>query len=191
MKVLLVSEGTHELGGALDALVARLLEGVQTETTCMKIKDVRRLHRGKGGGLFRKCLSALVEAERSGFDAIVVVVDQDGFPEREREMDQAQGWTTSNIKRAFGVAIKTFDAWMLADENALSSIFRTDISRQRSPEKIADPKSAFRNLMAACPTENSQSKLYAMISELTDLDVIVERCPKGFKPFAENVRRMA
>src|SRR5688500_4798500 len=52
--------------------------------------------------------------ETRGYDALVLVIDEDGISERVQELATAQQYAGSPIHRALGVAIRTFDAWMLA-----------------------------------------------------------------------------
>jgi hypothetical protein len=80
-------------------------------------KDIHA-HHGKGQGYFKKALRWILEAERRGYDALVLVIDQDNTPERVQEINKAQNDQRVTLRRALGVAIRTFDAWMLADEQA-------------------------------------------------------------------------
>lgn len=44
--------------------------------------------------------------------------------------------------RALGMAIRSFDAWMLADDGVLTLVLGKPIDTQPSPEKNRDPKEA-------------------------------------------------
>jgi hypothetical protein len=62
MRALLVSEGKHEEGGALESLVRRTAT-VPLEFTFRRANDARvRTHRGKGAGMFKRALAWMREA---------------------------------------------------------------------------------------------------------------------------------
>lgn len=205
MRILLVSEGAHELGAwdpwgkpvgpsALENFCRRLLSH-DAEFVRMKVSDPAvRTHgsAGRAGGYERRVWMWLNRAEREGFDALVLVIDQDNPDERRQEqLDRAQEDARFPIRRALGVAIRTFDAWMLADEQALSTAAGYRVPRQRDPERASDPKSICRQLReAGTRTEGPTSDFYALLAEQVELGLVEQRCPRGFRPFAERVRKL-
>lgn len=190
MKVLPVSEGKHELGGALEALVRRLSASV-LEIECAKVSEGSiHTHRGKGQGFYKRAIRWLLEARKRGYAAIVLVIDEDGHAERAIELTDAQQYAATDFPRAFGIAIRTFDAWMLADERALASVLGCQIQRQRTPEELTNSKHVCRDLLAASGEPASQSEMYARLAALVDLALLEARCPKGFAPFADRVRQL-
>jgi hypothetical protein len=134
----------------------------------------------------------LNRAHREGFDALVLVIDQDNPEERrQQQLDRAQDDLRFPIRRALGVAIRTFDAWMLADERALSALSGCDVPRQRDPEGLSDPKLVCRKLREGGECSDvSTSEFYAHLAEHLELSWLEQRCPKGFRPFAERVRKL-
>lgn len=190
MKALLVSEGKHESAGALQALVQRIAPKI-TSCTWMDVKcEEIHTHRGKGQGFFKRAVRWILEAKKRGFDVLVMVIDRDRNPERIGEIANAQveNRITAGIPRALGIAIRTFDAWMLADEGALSSILAVRVDRQRSPEEIADPKAICAALLVESDCGLWQRDMYAEVAKRIDLAQLEQRCPKGFGPFAERLR---
>ena len=189
MKVLLVGEGKHELSGALEKLAQRLCP---TKISCVSERvsrsDIHAFH-GKGPGYFKRALRWVIHAEKQGYDAIILVIDEDGKPERIAELLQAQNHVF-RFPRALGVAVKTFDAWMLADEAAIGKALACTISAPKSPERNRDPKKACKALLASSATGLTQSEFYRQIAEYLDIEVVRKRCKKGFKPFAERVRKL-
>ncbi len=194
MKVLIVAEGKHERSGSLETLVRRLL-------SCDLHSDVDDIHRRlsplHGIGGFDYCKRALQwvqEAQKRGYDAVVLLLDEDGYPDRTKGVNQAQVRLskTTMLPRALGVAVCTFDAWMLADEKALSEVLNRIVSCQPSPEGISDPKSVCQLLRDGSPEcELGLAEMYNLVAEKTRLDILDQRCPFGFKPFAERVRSLA
>jgi len=136
MKVLIVGEGASELAGALSTLVTRLASA-ELEIHQDKVSQSGiHVHHGKGGGCFKRAVRWMIEAEKRGFDAVVLIIDQDGRPERAKEFTEAQEYTRISIRRALGVAVKTFDTWMIADEAALTTVLDFPVNRQPDPEAI-------------------------------------------------------
>jgi hypothetical protein len=132
----------------------------------------------------------ILEAQKRGYDCIILVIDQDGFAEWAKQISDAQNSTISRLPRALGVAIRTFDAWMRADEKALTNALACKVVRQSEPETIAEPKEIARELFGNSDQRAKPSELYARIANAIDLDVLQSRCPKGFATFAERVRRL-
>lgn len=194
MKVLIVAEGKHERSGSLETLVRRLLSGNPE----FDLDDIhRRLSPLHGIGGFDYCKRALQwiqEAQKRGYDAIVLLLDEDGYPDRIKGIDQAQARLskTAMLPRALGVAIRTFDAWMLVDEKALSDTLSCIVLCQPSPEDIHDPKSVCKQLRDDSPDcKLGLAEMYASVAEKTCIEILEQRCPSGFKPFAERVRALA
>ncbi len=190
MRVLVVSEGKHEQSGALENLLRRLGGGGTVFDIDRVSSDRIRIHvvPGKGKPLFKRALRWLLEAEKRGLDALVLLIDQDGERERCRQIADAQdNEKLSHLPRAMGVAIETFDAWMLADEEALTMVLGHTVLTQPEPETIRDPKGVCAGLLGK---EMAQREMYAQIADKIDIVELSSRCPKGFKPFAEHVRRM-
>jgi hypothetical protein len=76
----------------------------------------------------------MLHATEKGFDALVFVTDADRQHERIPEFDQAQESTRFSISRALGIAVEAFDAWILADNSALSQVLEQAVSMQPLPE---------------------------------------------------------
>jgi hypothetical protein len=190
MNVLVVSEGKHEQAGALENLLRRLGGDEAIFTHDRVCNDTIHAVHGKGGGYFKRAVRWLLEAKKRGFDALVLLIDQDGERERSKQIADAQDTSLSPLPRAMGVAIRTFDAWMLADEMALTDVLGCPVTRQAEPETIRDPKQACASLLTNGQNQMAQSEMYARIAHRLDIAVLVSRCPSGFRPFAEHVRRV-
>jgi hypothetical protein len=89
-----------------------------------------------------------------------------------------------------GVAIRMFDAWMLADEKALTEILGDNINRQADPETIPNPKKVCAELLEDSQIQISQREMYARVSSKINIDILYDRCQSGFKPFATYVRNI-
>jgi len=190
MKVLLVSEGKHEKS-SLPLLVQRIAEH-EFEFEHARLADENLpAHHGEGKGFFKKALRWLLKAREGGYEGMILVVDRDGNRERQNEVNRAQAeQRVCDLPRALGVAVQSFDAWMLADEVALSKVLGWSVPRQRDPESIRNPKGTCAELLAGSPEELDQSTMYCKSAAILDLAQLTDRCPIGFRPFAELVRAL-
>ena len=189
MRVLIVSEGNHELGGALETLVERLKpRGPVYEWKKVSSPELR-VHAGKGPGYFKKALRCVLYAEANAYDAIVFVIDQDDDTSRRRQIDEAQDdLRMTRLPRALGVAVRTFDAWMLADEQALSKVLGVTVQRQPDPESIRDAKAVCQRHHDEANFGEGLTAMYAAVAGRAGPSAIEQRCPLGFAPFASRVR---
>ncbi|MBA2431924.1 MAG: DUF4276 family protein [Chthoniobacterales bacterium] len=191
MKVLIVAEGASELEGALKTIISRLasaeLDIHQDKVSAGRI----HAHHGKGQGYFKRAVRWMIEAEKRGFDAVILVIDEDGRHERTKEFTEAQNYAGRKIRRALGVAIRTFDAWMLADEVALTKVLNFPINCQPDPETIRHPKRALGSIHERIEEAQTAAAIYSEIADHINLDTLETRCPKGFAPFAQRVRALA
>ena len=199
MRVLVVAEGAHEIGAAneeeLNASPAlyRLIERtVEAQLTFHSLPWSKiRTHHGKGPGYFKKAVGALREAERRRCDALVMLVDEDGNRDRLLQFNRAQDdHSMSTLPRALGLAIRSFDAWILADEKTLSSVLQTTVQTQRSPEDAKNPKEECEQLLRNADSPLSPREVYAEVLLRCDLEIVERRCPKGFAPFVKRLREL-
>ena len=204
MRILVISEGKHELNhktrasktsGALVQLVLRILNHPQAiENLSVEWQDTRsfgvitRPDWGTGGADYkRKAMSWIRRAENEKYDAIVIVVDQDNAPDRREGLDGAQVDARLSLPRAIGLAVKSFDAWMLADEQAISKAIGRTIQTQRQPEGHKSPKDQMETIIANC---DGMSEVYSRIAEEARIQTLCTRCPKGFRPFHDRVAKL-
>jgi hypothetical protein len=205
VRVLLISEGSHEgqpdeeKPQALCALVKRVL-GESAKYEWLDVHDLPRGNPfpGKGGGHFKLALKALKHAKDHKFDAVVCVTDADRRHERITEFDAAQEDTRLKIPRALAIAVEAFDAWILADHQALGRVLNVKLGARPSPEgydggkgSARHPKQVCRQLMREHKWGRSQAEFYEAVCQGADLEVVAARCPKGFQPFLQRLRGLA
>ena len=193
MKVLVVAEGAHEREGALPALVRRLNPAiVDVECEAANTTEVRA-YRGTGEGFYKRALRWLIEADRRGYDALVFVIDRDGRRESVKEMNMAQdSLTQSQLPRALGVAIESFDAWILSDQQALSKVLECNVQQQPEVEKLKarEAKAKCMELLAESGSELWPREMYREVMARADIGRLERDCKKGFAPFAERVKTL-
>ena len=188
MRVLVVCEGEHEQSGALQNLLIKL-GGGQAEFTAEDVSNIR-VAQGIGSHFKKKAIACLRLATINQYDALVFLVDQDNDKKRIKQIQQAQEHQEEPLPRAMGVAIKTFDAWMLADEQALTKVLGYTIPTQPDPETENNPKQKCKELRDNSNKTIAQREMYAEIANQINIEILSARCPKGFKPFAENAKNI-
>ena len=201
--------GEPDRKGVVTILVRRLLaERLNREIAEWEIetKPLPRVNRRSLtlSGYEHKIRDAIVEARISGCSAVVVVVDRDDSAPGLRLTALMAGRTHAEregealaSKTALGVAVVTVEAWLLADETALNAALdpRPPAVTTPSPEQLdgaarseKHPKTQLRSLIDRGRREVSWP--YDEIAERVRLDVLVNRCPVGFAPFAAEVRAL-
>lgn len=191
MRILVVSEGKHELGpgdgtGALIVLVTRVL-GDQIEVEARNIRATGRRIHGREDKWFKRAVAWILDAEAEGFGALVLLGDRDSDRSRKKPLERAQAYGDSRLPRSIGLAVEKFDAWFLADETALSRVLARPVERQREPERIRDPKQQCQHLV---DRQMSLTDFYRKAAASMDLAILEVRCPEGFAPFLNRLRRM-
>jgi hypothetical protein len=180
---LLVTEGSHDR--AAEELVRRLVTfPLKIDKDRVANPNVRAFH-GKGQGFFKRAVRWILESRKRGFDALILIIDRDGDPERVRQIDRAQTWSDVEIRRALGVAIESFDAWILADEKALTRILGRRVDTQKNPESIYPPKEVCEKLGIL------RRDLCQEVCRINDIELLSLRCAGGFAQFAQRVRALA
>ncbi len=192
MRIMLVGEGAHELSGAMECLVRRLVTTEITEVAHHPVSSSKvRTTSGKGAGYTKRALAWVRHAEKEGFDGIVFLIDEDGVRNRVREISDAQHSDALTFKRALGVAVRTIEAWFLADHQALSRVLGMTIDMQPEPESIARPKEHLWKLVKSALVDARGRDIYANLAAEVDLATLETRCPLGFRDFARRVRSLS
>jgi len=143
---------------------------------------------GKAANYQHRAVAWIRQAQLDGFDALVLVVDQDNSPDRQEGLDAAHESQLYALPRAIGLAVKTFDAWMLADEQAISKAIQSTVQRQKSPESINDPKQLLHDLIQGA--SDIRTVAYLAIAEHSSLDTLRERCSTGFEPYHRRLAQL-
>jgi hypothetical protein len=199
----------HE-AGALACLIHRLLNEppdmeyiAQSVLTPGAEKATKRLrpHRSNSikGGASRawekKALFSVYEARRFGAVGCAIVIDQDCNRDcnRLRALKAAQASLEHDVDFppcAVGVAVETFDAWMIVDGRAAKCAGAEGANTHGEPEKLTGkeksgnhPKDRAEDIFGGGLTE-----AYSAVAPSVDLAMLRERCPNGFGAFADDVQ---
>ncbi len=94
MRVLVVSEGKHEQSGALKNLLNRLGgEHHDLSSDRMARSDLPRPRVHGGKGYFKKALGWILQAEKEGYDALILLMDEDDEKKRVQEIREVRTTT--------------------------------------------------------------------------------------------------
>ena len=129
-------------------------------------------------------------------DKALVVCDADQKPPEEvreslsRKIENLARWSAGNLH--FCIVRQETETWLLADENAISSVAseRGGHARvppvQEHPESISDPKSRLHNILSSAGLPATDN-VYKQIASRLDLETLRRRCP-SFREFEQAVR---
>ena len=201
--IFLVGEGPHELGPPpygpavmrelppLARLVHRLLgEPDNIWFRCATGKEIPNVHRGKMASRHgKKVYSAAWYAHRRKWTAVVVVIDREGRRNADRlsAMKEGRDELAPPFPCALGMAVEAFDAWMIADLDAIEAAGGDRGQAPGRSESLSCPKDA-ADVVFATAGGSGLGPRYAIVAKHVDLSLLEKACPKGFKPFAEEVR---
>lgn len=180
---------------------------ISDESASYRWKDIPVLDkRDKRRGWAAKVKRAIALASRKGFDATICVVDE-GQRESGRLAEMREGvelgltLADTSHKVALGVAVRTIEAWTLGAPTALCSVLHIDQERLREvydERHVEDfhpdsgrpeyrSKEHIDRLAELCGEQDSTA-FRVRIAEATSVKELEHRCPKGFKPFADQLR---
>ncbi len=179
--------------GVVPVLVLRALrEGMPGAAVEMEavLTRTRRMH---GRGFARKVKAAMVDAQAAGLDGVVFVIDRDGGSGRARLSEMRDGRAKGEadgfaVPTVLGMAIEMLEAWLLADETALNHALGITLpGALPDPEGIADPKAKLNEVDDPAKFAGDAVARDEAIAEATRLNVVCKRCPRGFRPFHDEV----
>ena len=200
-RVVVYAEGTGELAGAKSLqpapgaqlseeelgsahlLVRRCLEKARgLDASLVQFEEPLRTPRGrvaKGSMLHsRDTLRPLLlwADPHKQPDLAIVLVDADGDTGRQKLLDEAIEGIP--VKAVVAVAIQEFEAWLVADPNALKSVLRKPLSPPKPPEKLSRREA--KELLQQWCEEHAHSRDAAEIrrnlAEECDLDTLAQKC---------------
>lgn len=180
--------------GAAHLLVRRCLEHARgLAPASIQFEEPLRTPRGKlarGSMLHgRDTLQQLLswpDEERMPHLA-VVLVDADGkAEERQAELDSALQELT--VETVAAVAIQEFEAWLIADGEAVKSVLRKPLSPPKPPERLGrrEAKELLQKWSEEHASKQEPAELRRQLAEQCELDTLARMCPA----FAELLRRL-
>jgi len=154
-----------------------------------------------GKGLWQKVRFAKRQARYNASAGAVFVMDSEGGPKesaaKRTQLEHGRDHELPDFPMAVGVAHLCIEAWLLADAKAIQKAFALPQVPQVPPEpekcpapchdKGSNPKAVLARaagLQRPLSADNKDGIARAM----NDMDLVCERCPEGFAPFADEVR---
>lgn len=89
---------------------------------------------------------------------------------------------------AVGQAVESFDAWMIADHRAVTGAGGNTHGLTGKPESEKKPKACAGKAFNCHPDGRGLGPYYHEVAANARIETLKEVCPKGFKPFADDVR---
>ena len=211
MRVVLYAEGAGEIAGAggmewhtdsiLDEdglgaaheLVRRCLsreEGGPVPSAAVRFQGPLRMGRGripKGSDLLdRENLRRLLTWLQPGLqpDLAVVLVDEDGQSSRKKMLEGLVA--AIPVNKVIAVAIREFEAWLVADEAVASEAMGKTFERTRDPETMAPGEAKAQ--WASWVSGGDECAARLTVARTVDLDGLASRC-RAFETFRGELRR--
>jgi hypothetical protein len=213
MRVVLYAEGAGEIAGAggmgwhtdslLDEdslgaaheLVRRCLskeEGGPVPSASVQFQGPLRIGRGripKGSDLLdREYLRSLLTWLQPNLqpDLAVVLVDEDGQSSRKRMLEGVVADIPGN--KVVAVAIREFEAWLVADEAVAGKVMEKTFERTKDPETMARGEAKAHWARWVSGRDERAAKL--SVARLLDLGGLASRC-RAFETFRGELRQAA
>jgi len=110
-------------------------------------------------------------------DLAVVLVDADGKEERQAELDSALQELT--LEAIAAVAIQEFEAWLIADPDAVKAVLRKPLSPPKPPERLGrrQAKELLQQWSEEHASKQAPEELRRQLAERCDLDTLARVCP--------------
>lgn len=149
----------------------------------------QRLGRKKGHGFISELHTIIRQADARGDELCVAVVDaNDHMTDRRRQLREAvEKAGPVSLSVVTGIANHALEAWLLADEQAVSQALSNSpaIGRCKDPRSLRNPKDTLEEIIRAATdhAEYYTDAIGAAIAHTADLSVLRDRCP-DFDAFA-------
>ena len=158
----------------------------------------------QGKGRWRKVQFAKRQAHyNKTTDGVVFVLDSEGDQKKlkgaKKDLEKGRDADGLSIPMAVGVAHPCIETWLLADATAI----RRGLDLHESPEvteepeslpapcedRKRNPKTVLARAAGSAKKELSAKQKDKIATAVNDLELLRQRCPAGFAPFADEVQR--
>jgi hypothetical protein len=176
----------YALEGHRDFQVVPVIVGRVCETAAPSLRLVSAPWRGRkrGFGFVSELPETIRRGHEGGADLLVCVVDANGTRQGQRlaEMrEAAQKVQPCPLRVVPGVAVRALEAWLLADEEAISQALagHPHVPRQPDPRSLAEPKQTLEELIEDVTSgdEFYTDAIGVRIAEGMSLRRVRDRCP--------------
>lgn len=180
MKIGICVEGQNDI----EAIKTLLSKINSTYDSLSEVNYEPRYHRGYPD-LIGHLHQTLFEFNQLNIELIVVLIDNDREKKNKRLKRLIEKCRKSKCNYDFiapGVAVEALEAWLLADESALSKVAKKTIPCQPSPENIQKPDEVLKQITQSSSIGIPYHEVLRGIASELDLNIVLRRC-KSFKNF--------
>lgn len=202
--------------GALHTLIRRELESYGFSDCCFvhrhpttRERSKWILRTGHSAVLDRKYLAQIViNWKPDEVDIIVILADaDDSLEKRQNDLELALGTVRQNHldaqekpipdRSVGGLAIRNFEAWLLADYQTVSKLLDVDIEPIEELEDLEHTKDCLDSIISkstsySCNNSNQRPlQIRWDLAKEIDLQKLREQCPKGYQDFADKLLKAA
>ena len=202
----IVGEGKTDIGSTMrDPVIALPTTGVVPillhklcgDPDSMRVK-CRKESFLPGKTLEQKAIFSKRQAHYNGSAGFVYVVDTEGdHPEKRLQICKGRDAELQDFPAAVGVAHACIEAWLLSDAKAIArGVGKTSLAEQppEHPETLPAPCKDGNNnpkvVLARCAGMDRKlgmTETTEIASHIKDMNLIRDRCPISFAPFADEV----
>ncbi len=110
-------------------------------------------------------------------DLGLVLVDADGDEERETTLGKAI--QDLPVPALVSAAVQEFEAWLIADAQALKTVLRTPLSVPKPPERLAkrEAKRLLQEWSERHASKHEPAEIRRQLAETCDLETLRQQCP--------------
>jgi hypothetical protein len=194
--------------GAIPTLARRVCEDISPESVALAWSEIRRFNPSaqKRGYSAKITAAALLAVRKFGCEATVIVTDRDGQTSRQSELEKGVDSARELFPQhptAWGLAIESVEAWTLGVLDKIAEELGVDVKHvkqeypagvdvesltERSGKPDHRPKQLLERI-AQLKNRHDCTEFRQAIAQRTDVASLARACPKGFAPFAEQLRK--
>ena len=156
----------------------------------------------QGKGLWQKVRFAKHQAKGVSAGAVFVVDSEGGAKQLDKtraQLHKGRDACLSSFPMAVGVAQPCIESWLLADASAIQQGLELETTPDvpEQPEKLPapcqekkkkeNPKKVLVRIAGVKKEELSAKEKDKIATAMNDMDLVRNRCPQSFAPFAEEV----
>lgn len=194
--------------GTIPTLARCVLPNISSESMALAWREIIRFNPSaqKRGFPAKVAAAAFLAARKFGCAATVVVADRDGQADRQSGLEEGVDRARQLFPQhptAWGLAIESVEAWTLGVPDKIAEELGVDVKlvqqqypggmgveslSERSGKPDYRPKQLLERI-AQLKHRQDCTEFRQSIAEKTDVDALARACPKGFAPFAEQLRK--
>lgn len=194
--------------GTIPTLARRICDNIDPESMALAWREIRRFNPAaqRKGYPAKIAAAALLALRKFGCAATVVVADRDGDEDRQAKLQEGIDRARQLFPQhpaAWGLAIESVEAWTLGVPEKIAEELGVDVQlvqqqyprgtdveslSQRSGKPDHHPKQLLEKI-AQLKHRQDCTEFRQAVAERTDVTILSRACPKGFAPFAEQLRR--